>query len=149
MMADPNDVPTVVATGRFLLDHAKPIVNALYVLCEEQCRERGMSDSEFGAMMADATFSSAHQALLEELENFIQQPERRAMFRKMLTLAGGVQAAVLSETNRILDEKLVAMDAQIAKIVKEKIEPIWAKLERELTKAGEVSSTITSLNVLR
>ena len=107
-------------TGRFRLDYAKCLVNVLYVLCEDQCRERGVSDSEFGEMMTNSTFNAAYHAMMEELVNFIPNPERQAMFRKILTLAEGAQTAVLAETNRILDEKLNAMTAQITKTVREK-----------------------------
>ena len=136
-------------TGRFLLERAERLVNVLYVLCEDQCKERGISDVEFGNMITDSVFYDSYQALLAEAVNFIPDPERREMFRKILILAGGGQNIVLAEMNRALGEKLTALSARASEVVKGRIETEWKKVDRVLSKAGEENSTTSSLNVFR
>jgi hypothetical protein len=51
-------------TGDFKLNHAEHLVNVFYVLCEEQCKEREMTDVQFGEMMASSVFGDAHRALM-------------------------------------------------------------------------------------
>ena len=98
-------------TGRFNLQNARHLVRLLYVLCEEQCKERKMKPEDFGALMQSASFGAAMEAFMEEFGNFIQDPEEREMFKTLMFLAGGGQSAVLSEATQTLTQKKTALGA--------------------------------------
>jgi len=132
-------------TGRFDVKKGRCIVNILYVLCEEQCRERNMSDVDFGKMMMSGTFGRAWAALMEEVGNFIQDAEQRMLFQNMLCLAGGDRSTALSEANRILTQKLTASRAMQTRIMEEGMETAFGKVMEALEKAAEESGTTGSL----
>jgi len=59
------------------------LVDTLFVLCEDQAKERGVSDEQFGAAMAGDTIAHAVDALLEEIVDF-SRPRERARGKKAL-----------------------------------------------------------------
>jgi len=133
-------------TGRFNVQNARYIINMIYVLCEQQCADRGITDIQFGEMLMGSLFSRACAAFMEELGNFIQDPERKEMFQNLLYLAGGNQAVVLSEANRILTEKRTALDAQMHQMIGEQMDKAWKETESALAKAAEGSGMTLSSN---
>ena len=139
-------------TGRFLLEHARNLINVFYVICEEQCKERGISMEQFGALFSDpATFHVAYNAFRDELVNFIPNPEHREIFRKMLSLVDERRTLALSETNRILDEKLAVLDANITKTLKsqmDQVDEVINGFSQNVTKRIAESGTTNSLRIL-
>lgn len=133
-------------TGRLILKHMEHLVNVIYILCEEQCVERGISDKEFGEMMGSGLFGNAYAALMEEVVNFIPDSERREMFRMLLILADGKQAGVLRNLNQTLTQELTAMDAQITQITDVKLGKAFEQMKEALAKVAEENTTTTSSN---
>ena len=133
-------------TGRFDLKKGKCLINMLYVICEEQCIERGVSDVQFGQMLQGSPFSNAINALMEEIKNFIQDPVRKTMFQNLLSLADGGQLAVLSEASQILDEKTTALRANATQMLKNQIEPVWTQVMQEMENAVAAPGMTNSSN---
>jgi len=134
-------------TGRFDVQNAKRLVNVLYVLCEEQCKERNITDEQFGRMLMSSLFGSAYKALMEEIENFIPDPAQKTAFQNLLYLAGGMQQTALSELNQILTQARTAADAhmsQNADEAKAQMATVLEKMKTTLTQAAEESSTTSS-----
>jgi hypothetical protein len=133
-------------TGRFNVQHGRYIVNILYLLCEEQCKERNISDLDFGNMMMSSLFSRAYEALMGEIENFIPSPEQKTAFQNLLYLAGGTQQTALSELNQILTKARTAVDAQINQKAAEAADMMETAMKNMATdlKAAEESSTTSS-----
>ena len=131
-------------TGRFNETNAGHLINILYVLCEEQCKEREMTDVEFGEMMMSAVFGRAWMELKEELANFILDPEQRKMFQNLLSLAEGNRSVVSREANLILAEKVTALTAQTIQMLRDKIDPAFDAITTDLAKAAEEKSTTPS-----
>ena len=132
-------------TGRFNRKSAEALVNVMYVLCEEQCKERDMSDKDFGKMLATSAWSQAYTMFMEELVNFIPDPEAQALFRNLLFLAGGTRQAALYEANQTLTKKKTALLAQSTQIVEDQLETAFASATAALAKvAGEHGLTSSS-----
>jgi len=132
-------------TGRFNVNNGRCLVNVMYVLCEEQCKEREMTDVQFGEMLMSSTFALARQAFMEELVNFIPDSERRTLFQNMLYLAAGNQSVALSEANRILAEKRTALNALTTQTIGDNMEKAMAPAIEAFTKAvGEFGTTNSS-----
>jgi hypothetical protein len=139
-------------TGRFLLENAKCLINVFYVICEEQCTERGISGEQFGAMLTSpAVFHKANNAFREELVNFIPNPEHQGIFKKMLSLVDERRTLALSETNRILDEKIAVLDAKTTQILQTQMDQVDQMINesfQNVTKRPVESGTISSLRIL-
>lgn len=60
------------------------LVDALYVLVEPQCRERGLSDEQFAERMGGEAIESACDALAEALADFFQNPNKRRVRKALL-----------------------------------------------------------------
>ena len=136
-------------TGRFNLETAERLVNILYVLCEEQCKEREMSAEQFGEMLGDGLFGKAWAAFQEELVNFIPDPTCKEMYQNLMYLAVGTQQAALSEANRILTETRTALDAHVHQRVLEASEMVKQaikELDETPVKAVVDSGTTNSSN---
>jgi len=131
-------------TGRFNIEKGRAIVRMLYVICEEQCKEREISPEEFGKMLMGTPFSAAREAFMEELGNFIPDPVRKEMFQNILSLADGSQLVALSEGSRILGEKSTALRAQIIRTLNERIDPVWTEVMEKLEKAAEEAGTTSA-----
>jgi len=133
-------------TGRFNIQTAKYLVNILYVLCEEQCAERGMTDVQFGEMLMGSLFSRAWESFMEELVNFIQHPEQRTLFQNLLYLAEGTQRSALQEVNQTLTQQRTALDAHVRQMITEQGEKVQKEIESKLAKAAEGFGMTNSSN---
>jgi len=136
-------------TGRFNLKNGERLVNILYVLCEQQCAERGISDREFGEMLMSSMFSRAWEAMQEELGNFIQDPTRREIFQTLMYLAEGNQRAALSAANQTLTKAKTALDALMLQRTTEAgelMEKAIRQATETLEKAAEESTMTNSSN---
>ena len=135
-------------TGRFSIKKGKCLVNMLYVICEEQCKERNISDLDFAKVVSGVPFGHAMEALMEEIGNFIPDPVRRTMFQNLLSLADGGQLAVLSEAAQLLTEKVTALHATTTQMLKDQIEPEWEKAMKQMEDAVAASGTTNSSNTV-
>lgn len=59
------------------------LVDVLYVLCQEQCKQRGISDEQFGEGLLGDAIEHASSALLEEVADFFPS-SRREILRQTL-----------------------------------------------------------------
>lgn len=84
------------------------LVDVLYVICEDQCRERGISDEDFGRRMFGDTITKATQAFLEELTDFFPEPEVRAALDLILKTGRKVAQGILANSLK----QLQAMDLE-------------------------------------
>lgn len=71
------------------------LVDVLYVLCQEQAVEKGLTDEDFGRAMAGDTLEQATDAFVEELIDFFPDARVRAGLRKMLSTARQVKDKLL------------------------------------------------------
>src|SRR5512137_1077238 len=65
-----------------LADDPVLLVNTLYAVCKPQADERGVTDEQFGELLAGDTFEQAVQALVEGLASFFPS-ERRQMLQRL------------------------------------------------------------------
>lgn len=86
--------------------------NCLYILCESQANESGVSDEQFGESLAGDVIDSATEALLAELVDFFPKRQREAL-RTMLAKLNGMQEAAAKMGTEKLNSK--AMDELIEK----------------------------------
>ena len=143
--ADAEQVATFILrdphTGRFNLQNARHLIRLFYVLCEEQCKERGMTPEDFGALMTSASFGAAMEAFMEEFGNFIQDPEEKETFKTLMYLADGGRSAVSSEANRALTQKKTALGALITQKIAAEMEPVDALFAKAAEEFGTTASS--------
>lgn len=103
--------------------------NVLYVLCEQQATAAGISDEQFGALLAGDSFDDATTALLEELVDFFPKRQRET-WKKMLAALATAKGDLVNLADRKLDspelktgmanllkQAEAEIDAEIAKLV--------------------------------
>jgi len=127
-------------TGRFDLQKARCIVAMLYVLCEEQCKERKISPEDF-ALMMQASFGDAFKAFMEEYGNFIPCPDRKEMFQNLMFLAENGQSAALSEVNQTLRQQRTALGAAITQRAAREMAPAVEMVEKAVAGLGMTASS--------
>ena len=66
------------------------LVDTLYLICEEQCIQRKVSDEEFGRSLRGQSIEDATDALVEALTDFIP-PRRRELLQSMTTAGEELQ----------------------------------------------------------
>lgn len=91
----------VKGLGALLADPSR-LVDVLYVLCRGQCKERGISDEDFGRAFNGDTLEAAADAFTEELVDFFRPAARPAM-RKMLAKGKEIGQLQLAEMDQRLD----------------------------------------------
>ena len=98
-----------------LLGDPVQLVDTLYCLCREECRQRGLSDEDFGRLMAGETLSLATDALVESLIDFFPNPTTRQAVAEIVAksrkLQGILSAKALEQiqqidTGKVADEIL-------------------------------------------
>lgn len=90
--------------------------DALYVICEQQARDRGISDWDFGCLLAGDTLDRATDALIEAIIDFFPGSRREILsqiWNKQRQADRQVTAAALRRVNSS------AMDRMIEKAVSE------------------------------
>lgn len=108
------------------------LVDVLWVLCEEQAAQRGVSDVDFGRRMVGAPLEAARPALLRAIVDFFPP-------RQQAVLAAAVDKIFeCSEQMMRRAERLVA-DGTLDRVVEEQID----KADRELRSAlgGSLSTS--------
>ncbi len=79
------------------------LVNVLYVLCEKQCRERGVSDEQFGEGMVGDAIEDAATALLHEVADFFPE-SRRQLLRKQMSKSQQIAEQMTAKAMDALDK---------------------------------------------
>lgn len=77
-------------------DNLELLVNAIYLICEDQCSARGVSDEDFGRALAGDSFSLALIALQEACISFLPPPDRAAAKRLLDLLKGAKEELTAS-----------------------------------------------------
>lgn len=67
-----------------IADSIGKAVDVIWLLCERQATERGLSDEQFGEALTGDVIDAALQALLEEITDFFP-PRHRGPMRKILS----------------------------------------------------------------
>lgn len=60
------------------------LADCLYLVCEEQCRDRGVSDEEFGRALAGDAIGEAAEALLRGIADFFPNRAQRMARHRLL-----------------------------------------------------------------
>jgi hypothetical protein len=111
------------------------LVNVLYVLCESQATERGISDQQFGESMDADAIENATEAYLQETTDFFPLRQRQAM-KTMLAKMSDYQ----EKAARMAQEKLRSQ--QLDNLMESAIAEASQNLDRLLsvgTTTGEPS----------
>lgn len=99
------------------------LIDTLYVLCADQAKTYGVSDEDFGRMMAGDLIESASQALIEAVVAFTPNPKVRAALGNVAAKTRqaqdrAVEVAVAHINSPRMDEainrELEKMDAEMA-----------------------------------
>ncbi len=90
-----------------LLGNPVQFVDALFVLCQAQCKERGLSDEDFGAALGGDSLQRAADAFVEELIDFFPDPRVRTGLKKVMELSRTVQTKLLEE----METRAASVDA--------------------------------------
>jgi len=128
-------------TGRFNVESGRCLVRILYVLCEEQCKERKMSPEDFGRMLTSGAFADAKEAFMTEFVNFIPCKEQKEMFQNLMLLADGGQSVALSEANQTLMQQVTALHAATTRRVERGMEPLVKMVEQAVAENGSIPSS--------
>jgi len=84
------------------------LVDVLYVVCQEQADEAGVTDEQFGRAMSGDAIDGATKAFLEELADFTPSPRDRARARKVIDATWNL----IDRAQDVLDAKA---DVELAK----------------------------------
>jgi hypothetical protein len=128
--------------GRIDLNRAAKLVNLFYVVCEKQCKERKISEQEFGELMAGETFGNCLLAFQEALLNFIPKPEFRELVQTILTTAGGVDSTALVEVNKRFAALETARVAGISSSLEVRMRPFETAVIKEVERMQKESEEI-------
>lgn len=71
------------------------VVDCLYVLCEQQAIDRGLTDQEFGRSFRADTIRAALEAFLEEWIDFFLDPPGQAVMRRLFAQTQAMREAAL------------------------------------------------------
>lgn len=86
-----------------LLGNPMLLVDVLYLLVQDQAKDKGVSDVDFGASLTGDAIEHASDALLEAIANF--SPTRRAELQRKMILKGKMIAAeMLARANTAVDQ---------------------------------------------
>lgn len=88
-----------------MADDIELLVNTIYLIVEQQCQAKGVTDEDFGRGLAGDAFERARLALLESIINFTPPQDRGAalMVQAILTTARkqATEKAVEMEKNSL------------------------------------------------
>lgn len=80
-----------------LLNDPCKLVDVIYVLCEAQAKERGITDEQFGEGLGGDSLNHASDAFVEGLVNFFPDPKARAALRKAVAKAKDLSEVLIRE----------------------------------------------------
>lgn len=89
--------------------------NLLFVVCEDQAKERGVSDRDFGKRLKNEILNEALKKFFRGLADFIQGPRGEAL-TKLLDAAEGLEKRMKDKLRKDLDQ---AIDRDLASVVAE------------------------------
>lgn len=92
-----------------LFGDPEKFVDVLYVLCMDQCKERNISDEQFGRSMTGDSIESAADAFYGAFANFCQSQGREilsTMMTKMKTFANRATTLAKTEVESLDVEKI-------------------------------------------
>lgn len=135
LMAGEPDNP-IAALTRFVAEDANllRLVDAVYVLCREQCQEKQLSDAQFGELLAGTSIEGMRRAFAMAVIDFFPNAPLRESLRSLLEaeiernqakgriLQAGVQQAIASR--RITPEQLEKLEASARDAVSRKLHEI-------------------------
>ena len=85
------------------------LCDVLYAVCKPQCDERGVSDCQFGELLAGEVIDAAHESLERDLIDFFPS-RRRDPIRRMAAATRKMEQAGLQLIERKLtDEQIEAL----------------------------------------
>ena len=112
-----------------LADDPVLLCNVLYVLCEEQAKDRDISDEDFGRLLAGDVIGDAAMALEEAITNFFPQ-QKRSLMQRLRKKVDRVQAmgeklvAEKLEDSTLETKILAAMKAKMEAAINEHLTPL-------------------------
>jgi len=77
-------------------------VDMLYVLCAEQCKERGITDVSFGEGMVGGSLDDAASAFIEALADFFPS-HRSAILRAQMTKGEKIRDEAMAKALTLID----------------------------------------------
>lgn len=92
-------------------------VDVLWVLCEQQAKERGMSDEQFGQSLGGDSLADAMDAFREELIDFFPSSKARPTLRKLAAKRLEIAERLIARSAADLDA--INPDEEAAKIAKQ------------------------------
>lgn len=98
------------------------LCDVIYVLCQSEADQRGISDEEFGRAMAGDAIDHATTSLLEELVDFFPK-SRRGLLSKALTRYRTLETKAIALVDKQLDDP--KLENRVLTELKEKLsEPL-------------------------
>jgi|11BtaG_2_1085332.scaffolds.fasta_scaffold84226_2 hypothetical protein len=76
----------------------------LWVLCEAQANERGVSSEDFGDALVGDVLGKAQAALCEAIADFYPDPARREAVRRVFSVIKAAEAKLLAKASKQLDD---------------------------------------------
>lgn len=118
-----------------LADDPGRLVDVLYVLCEEQCTAKSVTDEDFGYALVGEAIEKALDALVESLLDFFP-PRRSALLRKIWekVLAAETQQEAMLRTKLdgpIVSETIASLMATANREMDAALKAAVTKAERE------------------
>jgi hypothetical protein len=118
-----------------LCDDPYTVANVLYALCEGQAKAAGITDEQFGALLAGDTIDAATDALLAEIVDFFPRRQREAL----KSLLAKIQAA-RAEGVSLAEEKLTS--PQMEQAIQRARQTASLKIDELLASVGEPSGNV-------
>ena len=103
-----------------LLNNPSDLVDVCYCICEQQCKERNMSDEDFGQMFSGQVLDDCAEAFLDALELFY--PPRKGR---------GIQAA-RKINSRVMEVAEAKADAEVLKVMEMDSDDLFKSLLKTL-----------------
>ena len=97
------------------------LFNIIYVLCEQQVRERGLTEEDFAARFSGDTIEAATEAMLDEIVNF-SRPAKRKVLQQLRRIGREYADKAGKELDKIL------ADPEFSKTITAEIEKQLPKL---------------------
>jgi len=144
----PVDLFAVVQKGELnaFLEDIPLMINTLYVLLEDQIKEYGLTDVQFGRSLGGPQIEEATAAFLEALVNFSPNVKHRTMLREIIAKHEELQEMSLQKTRtrmgRLIQEMAPVIDRELDSVTVEK-----AIEEAKRTKAKKPIGGDTSITV--
>ena len=97
----PGNQPEDVSTLEKIASDSILLFNIIYTLCENQVKERKLTQEDFAARFDGNAIEAATDALLDEIVNF-SRPAKRKVLSKLRQISKDYQAKAGEQLDRIL-----------------------------------------------